>query len=58
MNSETTSLSVTTRSVEGAPFTQVIEAGEHRLTADRPVMLGGNGLGPGPYSYLLAALGA
>ena len=34
-----------------------IEAGDHELVADRPVLLGGSALGPGPYSYLLAALG-
>jgi putative redox protein len=58
MISNQTTLRVTTRSVAGERFTQVIEAGGHRLLADRPVTLGGSDLGPGPYSYLLAALGA
>ena len=45
------------RSVEGARFTQEIEAGNHTLLGDEPVSLGGADLGPGPYEYLLAALG-
>jgi len=39
-------------------FTQDVIAGQHRLTADEPVEAGGNDEGPGPYDYLLAALGA
>ena len=39
-------------------FTQVVAAGRHRLAADEPVEAGGNDAGPGPYDYLLAALGA
>ena len=39
-------------------FTQDVIAGRHRLTADEPREAGGNDEGPGPYDYLLAALGA
>jgi putative redox protein len=39
-------------------FEQSIVAGSHRYLADEPVAVGGNGSGPSPYEYLLAALGA
>jgi uncharacterized OsmC-like protein/pimeloyl-ACP methyl ester carboxylesterase len=39
-------------------FEQAIIAGAHRYLADEPVSVGGNGSGPSPYEYLLAALGA
>jgi putative redox protein len=39
-------------------FEQSIVAGKHRYFADEPVSVGGNGSGPSPYEYLLAALGA
>ncbi len=39
-------------------FAQEIRTGRHLLVADEPVALGGGGSGPGPYEYLLAALGA
>lgn len=39
-------------------FTQEIVIGNHRLTADEPVAYGGNNLGPSPYDFLLAGLGA
>ena len=48
---------IVVRSVEGAKFTQEIEAGAHRLFGDEPTALGGADKGPGPYEYLLAALG-
>jgi uncharacterized OsmC-like protein len=35
-----------------------IEAGPHRLIADEPVSAGGTELGPTPYDFLSAALGA
>jgi uncharacterized OsmC-like protein/alpha-beta hydrolase superfamily lysophospholipase len=37
---------------------QEIIAGSHRLLADEPVNAGGLDSGPGPYDFLLAALGA
>lgn len=39
-------------------FTQEIDAGRHRLSADEPVEAGGADAGPTPYDLLLAALGA
>jgi uncharacterized OsmC-like protein/pimeloyl-ACP methyl ester carboxylesterase len=39
-------------------FEQAIIAGAHRYVADEPISAGGNGAGPNPYEYLLAALGA
>ena len=39
-------------------FTTDIIAGGHRLIADEPVAVGGAEMGPTPYDYLLAALGA
>ncbi|MES2058100.1 MAG: OsmC family protein [Pseudomonadota bacterium] len=41
-----------------APYAVAIEAGHHRLTADEPVKLGGQGAGPAPFDLLLSALGA
>ena len=39
-------------------LTTDILAEGHRLIADEPVSIGGNGSGPTPYGYLLAGLGA
>ena len=39
-------------------FQQRVRAGGHLLVADEPVAVGGEDAGPGPYDYLLAALGA
>ncbi|MDH3228500.1 MAG: alpha/beta fold hydrolase [Alphaproteobacteria bacterium] len=39
-------------------FTQRVAAGRHELRADEPRSVGGDDSGPGPYDYLLAALGA
>jgi ribose 5-phosphate isomerase B len=41
-----------------AGFAQDILAGSHRLKSDEPVSAGGTGIGPSPYDFLLAALGA
>ena len=49
---------VTVRSLPGERFTQIIESGKHRLFADKQISVGGSDNGPGPYAYLLAALGA
>jgi len=39
-------------------YVQTVRAGRHLLVADEPVTVDGNDTGPGPYDYLLAALGA
>jgi uncharacterized OsmC-like protein/fermentation-respiration switch protein FrsA (DUF1100 family) len=39
-------------------LTQYARAGRHLLIADEPIAAGGDDAGPGPYDYLLAALGA
>jgi putative redox protein len=39
-------------------LTQYARAGRHLLIADEPIAGGGDDAGPGPYDYLLAALGA
>jgi putative redox protein len=39
-------------------FVQEIRVGEHQLFADEPIAIGGNDLGPSPYDFILAALGA
>jgi uncharacterized OsmC-like protein/alpha/beta superfamily hydrolase len=44
--------------IEKTGLTTDILAEGHRLVADEPVSIGGNGLGPTPYGYLLAGLGA
>ena len=38
-------------------FLQEIVAGKHQLRADEPVSYGGKDAAPGPYDYLLIALG-
>jgi uncharacterized OsmC-like protein/alpha/beta superfamily hydrolase len=40
------------------PLAQYVRAGRHVLLAGEPVAAGGDDAGPGPYDYLLAALGA
>ena len=39
-------------------YRQTIRNGRHTLTADEPETAGGSNAGPGPYEFLLAALGA
>lgn len=39
-------------------FTHRIQVGKFQLTADEPASLGGQGAGPAPYDYYLAALSA
>ena len=39
-------------------YIQTARTGRHAITADEPVAVGGNDAGPGPYDFLLMALGA
>ena len=49
---------VLVRETHAGKFQQEILTGPHHLLADEPSSLGGMNSGPGPYDYLLAALGA
>lgn len=49
---------VTVQEAEDGVFAQAVRAGRHVLSADEPFAVGGTDIGPGPYEYLLAALGA
>ena len=49
---------VVVRETGGGKFRNEVAVGRHRLRADEPVAAGGDDSGPGPYDYLLAALGA
>jgi putative redox protein len=49
--------SVTTRYVPGTTYQTSIETAEVTLTGDEPTASGGDGAGPSPYEFLLAALG-
>lgn len=40
------------------PYAQFVSVGHHVLGADEPETLGGRDMGPSPYEYLLAGLGA
>jgi len=57
-------MSVTTQRVVrvvesgSGPFSQIVTAGGHTLSADEPEAVGGHDVGPSPYEYLLAGLGA
>lgn len=42
----------------GGPYTNDVMTTRHHLYADEPVDLGGADLGPSPYEYLCAGLGA
>lgn len=49
---------VVVRSIEGEHITQEITSGKHTLYSDKEESFGGADRGPGPYGYLLAALGS
>jgi putative redox protein len=49
---------VNVRTLAGERYAQEVTAGSHRVLADEPAQYGGSDLGPGPYEYLLAALGS
>ena len=49
---------VTVRERPGGQFTNDVLTTRHHLFADEPVELGGADIGPSPYEYLCAGLGA
>jgi uncharacterized OsmC-like protein/pimeloyl-ACP methyl ester carboxylesterase len=49
---------VVVRETRNSKFQQTVMLGPHRMLADEPVAAGGEDSGPGPYDFLLAALGA
>ena len=48
---------VVVQETRASKFQQTVAIGPHRLLADEPVAAGGEDAGPGPYDFLLAALG-
>jgi uncharacterized OsmC-like protein/pimeloyl-ACP methyl ester carboxylesterase len=49
---------VVVRETRNSKFQQTVTIGPHHMLADEPVAAGGEDTGPGPYDFLLAALGA
>ena len=49
---------VVVRETRNSKFQQTVMIGPHQMLADEPVAAGGEDTGPGPYDFLLAALGA
>ena len=47
-----------TAHIGSTPYRTDIVVGGHAMTADEPLALGGQGVGPAPYDLLLASLGA
>jgi uncharacterized OsmC-like protein/pimeloyl-ACP methyl ester carboxylesterase len=50
--------SVVVRETRNGKFQQTVTVGPHQLLADEPLAAGGDDTGPGPYDFLLSALGA
>jgi hypothetical protein len=48
---------VVVQETRDSKFQQTVSTGPHRLLADEPVASGGEDTGPGPYDFLLTALG-
>jgi putative redox protein len=55
---ETRQRMVTVAESGSGPYSQLVHAGRHVLSADEPEASGGHDVGPSPYEYLLAGLGA
>ena len=49
---------VVVRETRNSKFQQTVAIGSHRLLADEPAAAGGEDIGPGPYDFVLAGLGA
>ena len=56
--SETRQGMVTVAESGSGPYSQLVHAGRHVLSADEPEASGCHDVGPSPYEYLLAGLGA
>jgi putative redox protein len=55
---ETRQSKVTVAESGSGQYSQLVHAGRHFLSADEPEASGGRDVGPSPYQYLLAGLGA
>ena len=55
---ETQQIVVTVTESGSGPYSQLVRAGRHVLSADEPPARGGHDVGPSPYEFLSAALGA
>lgn len=49
---------VSVETAGGGKFQQLVKCGAHQFIADEPTKIGGGDLGPTPYDFLLAGLGA
>jgi putative redox protein len=58
MNGTDKTLSVTVAETGTGLYAQRVVAGQHVLSADEPESMGGKDIGPSPYEYVLAGLGA
>jgi putative redox protein len=58
MNGADGTLTVTVAETGTSLFAQRVVAGRHVLSADEPESTGGKDIGPSPYEYVLAGLGA
>jgi putative redox protein len=58
MNNSTQDRVTVTESNANGPYSQIVTAGRHILSADETESVGGHDTGPSPYEYLLAGLGA
>jgi len=55
---ETQQSAVTVTESGSGPYSQIVFAGRHVLSADEPQIRGGHDVGPSPYGFLSAGLGA
>jgi putative redox protein len=55
---ETQQSAVTVAESGSGPYSQIVSAGRHVLSADEPQIRGGHDVGPSPYEFLSAGLGA
>jgi putative redox protein len=55
---ETQQIAIKVAESGSGPYSQLVWAGRHVLSADEPQIRGGHDVGPSPYEYLAAGLGA